>query len=132
MSVEIESEPLCYNFEKNNLLVLYCKFNVRELLVIFIKYLVALNFSCCCCLRVISDMDEPQGRLMGAHGYCTQVRFSMQYLYTKIFSFTGINLTTTTRMMMMMISPTLILMEWIVFVGYAFACLFILIECSIL
>ena len=70
MSVEIESKPLCYNFEKNNLLVLYCKFNVRELLVIFIKYLVALNFSC---LRVISDMDEPQGRLMGAHDYCTQV-----------------------------------------------------------
>ena len=91
MSVEIESKPLCYNFEKNNLLVLYCKFNVRELLVIFIKYLVALNFSCCCCLRVISDMDEPQGRLMGAHGYCTQVRFSMQYLYTTIFSFTGMD-----------------------------------------
>ncbi|CAH3185740.1 unnamed protein product, partial [Porites lobata] len=22
--------------------------------------------------KVISDMDEPQGRLMGAHGYCTQ------------------------------------------------------------
>ena len=79
MSVEIESKPLCYNFEKNNLLVLYCKFNVRELVVIFIKSLVALNVSCSC-LRVISDMDEPQGRLMGAHGYCTQVRFSMQYM----------------------------------------------------
>ena len=89
MSVEIESKPLCYNFKKNNLLVLYCKFNVRELLVIFIKYLVAFNFSCCCCLRVISDMDEPQGRLMGAHGYCTQVRFSMQYLYTTIFFIYG-------------------------------------------
>jgi len=23
--------------------------------------------------RVKSDMDEPEGKLMGAHGYCTQV-----------------------------------------------------------
>ena len=34
-------------------------------------------------------MDEPQGRLMGAHDYCTQVRFSMQYLYTTIFFIYG-------------------------------------------
>ena len=89
MPVEIVSKPWRNNFEKNNLLVLYCKINIRELLVIFIKYLVALNFSCCSCLRVISDMDEPQGRLMGAHDYCTQVRFSMQYMYTTIFFIYG-------------------------------------------
>ena len=34
-------------------------------------------------------MDEPQGRLMGAHGYCTQVRFSLQCLYTTIFFIYG-------------------------------------------
>ena len=60
-------------------------------------------------------MDEPQGRLMGAHDYCTQVRFSMQYMIVNFNLFhllLWIHLTTTrmkVKMMMMMIPSTLIL-----------------------
>ena len=30
--------------------------------------------------RVREDMDEPTGKLMGAHGYCTQVNLN-SYIY---------------------------------------------------
>lgn len=32
--------------------------------------------------RVREDMDEPTGKLMGAHGYCTQVLNATYFLLT--------------------------------------------------
>ena len=34
---------------------------------------------CLCGCRVKKDMDEVGGKLMGAHGYCTQVRIPSVY-----------------------------------------------------
>ena len=34
-------------------------------------------YNCILISRVISDMDDPGNRLMGAHGYCAQVQYAM-------------------------------------------------------
>lgn len=33
--------------------------------------------------RIVKDMDEATNKLMGAHGYCTQVGITMTYMYMK-------------------------------------------------